>query len=117
MEDFDRLAAKCKELGIKLILDFVPNHSSDEHEWFKASADPKHPEHERFKDFYIWNEGKLLENGTRAPPSNWLSMFRGSAWKWVDNRQAYYLHQYLAEQPDLNYRHAGVMEEMNEVLR
>lgn len=117
MEDFDRLAAKCKELDIKLILDFVPNHSSDEHEWFKASIDPKHPEHEKYKDFYIWNKGKLLENGKRAPPSNWLSMFRGSAWKWVESRQAYYLHQYLAEQPDLNYRHAGVMEEMNEVLR
>lgn len=117
MADFDRLVKRCQELDIKLILDFVPNHPSDRHEWFKASADPNHPEHEKFKDFFIWNKGKVLENGTRAPPSNWLSIFRGSAWEWVEKRQAYYLHQYLAEQPDLNYRDPGVMEEMKEVLR
>lgn len=114
MDDFNRLIVKCKELDIKLILDFVPNHSSDQHEWFKASADPEHLQHEKYKDFYIWNKGKLLENGTRQPPSNWLSMFRGSAWKWVDKRQAYYLHQYLAEQPDLNFRDPDVMHEMDE---
>lgn len=116
MEDFEKLASRCKELDIKLILDFVPNHSSDQHEWFKASADPKHPEHERYKNFYVWNKGKLLEDGTRLPPSNWLQAFRGSAWEWVESRQAYYLHQYLAEQPDLNYRDADVMHEMNEVF-
>lgn len=114
MDDFDRLVVKCKELDIKLILDFVPNHTSDQHEWFKASIDPKHPNHERFKDFFIWNKGKISADGKRSPPSNWLSIFRGSAWEWVESRQAYYLHQYLAEQPDLNYRNPDVMHEMNE---
>lgn len=72
MEDFERLTARAKELNIKIVLDFVPNHSSDEHEWFKKSSNPDDPEHEKYKDYYIWNEGKLLENGTRLPPSNWL---------------------------------------------
>lgn len=115
MNDFDDLVKRCKELDIKLILDFVPNHSSDQHPWFKISTDPNHPEHEKYKNYYIWHEGKLLENGTRVPPSNWLSIFRGSAWEWVESRKAYYLHQYLAEQPDLNYRHQGLVDEMKEV--
>lgn len=117
MEDFDRLVERSNELGIKLILDFVPNHSSDKHVWFEASANPNHPEHEKFKDFFIWHKGKVLEDGTRVPPSNWLQAFRGSAWEWVEARQAYYLHQYLAEQPDLNYRNPDVVHEMKEVLR
>lgn len=101
IDEFDRLVERCKELDIKLILDFVPNHSSDQHKWFQASADPNHTEHEKYKDYYIWHEGRLLENGTRIAPSNWLSVFRGSAWEWVESRQAYYYHQFLAEQPDL----------------
>lgn len=117
MDDFDDLVKKCKELDIKLILDFVPNHSSDKHEWFEKSADPNHPEHEKYKEYYTWNKGKLLENGTRLPPSNWNGVFRGSAWTWVESRQAYYLHQFLEEQPDLNYRYEAVVEEMKEVLR
>lgn len=117
MDDFDRLAARCNELDIKLILDFVPNHSSDQHEWFKASSDPKHPEHEHYKDFYIWNKGKLLENGTRVPPSNWISVFRGSAWTWVEKRQSYYFHQFYKEQPDLNFRCEAVSREMDDILR
>ena len=101
LEDFERLTARAKELNIKIILDFVPNHSSDQHEWFKASSDPSHADHEKYKDYYIWNDGRVLENGTRVAPSNWLSIFRGSAWEWSDKRQQYYLHQFLEEQPDL----------------
>ncbi|XP_031624579.1 probable maltase [Contarinia nasturtii] len=117
MEDFERLVERCKELDIKLILDFVPNHSSDQHEWFKKSCNPSDPEYEKYKDFYVWNEGKLLENGTRVPPSNWVSVFRGSAWTWVETRKAYYYHQFYAEQPDLNFRNDAVVEEMKEILR
>lgn len=101
MEDFDALVRRAKTLDIKLILDFVPNHCSDQHEWFKAATNQSHPDHTKYKDFFIWHEGKLLENGTRVPPSNWLSIFRGSAWQWVDSVGAYYLHQFLEEQPDL----------------
>lgn len=104
MNDFERLAEQCQELDIKLILDFVPNHSSNEHAWFLKSANKSDPEHETYKDYYVWHEGKVLENGTRVPPSNWISIFRGSGWEWVESRQAYYYHNFLKEQPDLNYR-------------
>lgn len=117
MEDFEALVARCKELDIKLILDFVPNHCSSEHEWFQKAINPNDTEHEKYKDYFVWHEGKLLENGTRVPPSNWLSYFRGSVWEWVDSVQAYYLHQFLESQPDLNFRNPNVVNEMKEVLR
>lgn len=117
MDDFDNLIARCKELDIKLILDFVPNHSSDKHEWFIKSSNPSDPEHEKYKDYYVWHEGKLLENGTRIPPSNWISIFRRSAWTWVESRQAYYLHQFLEQQPDLNYRSTNLVSELKETMR
>lgn len=112
LEDFDNLMARAKELDIKIILDFVPNHSSDQHEWFKASSDPNHADHEKYKDYYLWNAGKVLEDGTRVPPSNWISVFSGSAWTWVESRQAYYYHQFLAAQPDFNFRNKAVIDEV-----
>lgn len=117
MEDFERLVEKAHKLNIKIILDFVPNHSSDQHEWFKKSSNPNDPEFEKYKDYFIWNKGKVQDDGTRAPPSNWLSVFRGSAWTWVESRQAYYYHQFLPAQPDLNFRNEAVSEEMKEILR
>lgn len=117
LDDFDRLVERCKDLDVKLILDFVPNHSSDKNVWFQASANPSHPDHNKYKDYYIWNAGKVLENGTRVPPSNWLSIFRRSAWTWVETRKAYYYHQFLEEQPDLNYRNEALVIEMKEIMR
>lgn len=117
MDDFDRLLARCQELNLKLILDFVPNHSSDQHIWFQKSSNPNDPDYAKYKDYYVWNSGKLLENGTRAPPSNWLSVFRGSAWTWNEKRKAYYLHQFLDSQPDLNYRSPQVHRELKNILR
>ncbi|XP_055547246.1 probable maltase [Wyeomyia smithii] len=111
--DLEALAAECKKQNLKLILDFVPNHSSDEHEFFKKS-EAKDPE---YADYYVWHPGKLLANGTRVPPSNWISVFRGSAWQWSDKRKEYYLHQFVAKQPDLNYRNQKVVEDMKNVLR
>ncbi|XP_037955939.1 maltase A3-like [Teleopsis dalmanni] len=112
MEDFDALITRAKAVGVKIILDFVPNHSSDECEWFIKSAE-NDPE---YKDFYVWHPGKII-NGTRHPPTNWISVFRGSMWTWNDKRQAYYLHQFHAKQPDLNYRNPKVREVMKDVLR
>ncbi|KAM8713406.1 hypothetical protein ACLKA7_013683 [Drosophila subpalustris] len=112
MADFERLLGVAKQMDIKIILDFVPNHSSDECDWFKRSAagDPE------YKDFYVWHPGKMV-NGSRHPPSNWVSVFRGSAWQWHDTRQEYYLHQFVKKQPDLNYRNPKVREAMKNVLR
>ncbi|XP_067627239.1 maltase A1 [Eurosta solidaginis] len=114
MEDFENMIKKAKEIGIKIILDFVPNHSSDENEWFKKSVDGD----PAYADFYIWHDGKINEaTGEREPPSNWLSAFRYSAWEWNEVRQQYYLHQFAIKQPDLNYRNPAVVNEMKNVMR
>ncbi|CAD7012858.1 maltase A3 [Ceratitis capitata] len=110
LEDFEELLAKAKELGIKIILDFVPNHTSDECEWFIKSAQND----TEYKDFYVWHPGK---NNSREPPTNWISVFRGSTWTWHEGRQAYYLHQFHSKQPDLNYNNPKVREAMKNVLR
>ncbi|XP_055852277.1 maltase A3-like isoform X2 [Episyrphus balteatus] len=112
MEDFDALMVKANEIGIKIIMDFVPNHSSDESIWFQKSV-ARDPE---FKDFYVWHPGKMV-NGKRQPPTNWMSAFRGNAWEWNEQRQEYYYHQFVSKQPDLNYRNPKVKEYMNEVLK
>jgi alpha-glucosidase len=115
MGDFEALVKRAKELELKVILDFVPNHSSDENDWFKKSVDRV----KGFEDFYIWHPGKPNpENATARPlvPNNWISIFRGSAWEWNDKRKEYYLHQFTKKQPDLNYRCPSVVEQMKDVL-
>jgi alpha-glucosidase len=115
MEDFERLVASAKEWDIKVILDFVPNHSSDENEMFIKSVQRE----VGFEDYYTWHPGK--QNSTDPskplPPSNWLSVFRSSGWKWNEERNEYYYHAFLAKQPDLNFRNPAVVEEMKNVLR
>lgn len=99
--------------GIKLILDFVPNHTSNQSIWFQKSEQGD----EYYKDFYVWHPGKYNnETGERSPPSNWNSLFRYSAWEWSEIRQEYYLHQCIIQQPDLNYRNPNVVKEMKNVL-
>lgn len=113
MEAFQRLSDACKKLGLRLILDFVPNHTSNKNKFFELSeqSDPN------YKDFYVWHPGVDGPNGTKLPPSNWISVFRGSAWEWSEIRKEFYLHQFVKEQPDLNYRSPAVVEEMKNVLR
>uniref|UniRef100_A0A182SWK9 alpha-glucosidase n=1 Tax=Anopheles maculatus TaxID=74869 RepID=A0A182SWK9_9DIPT len=113
ISDLEALAATCNAEGLKLILDFVPNHSSDESEWFTKSVN-KDP---TYSDYYVWHPGKMLANGTRVPPSNWVSVFRGPAWEWNDVRKEYYLHQFLVKQPDLNYRNPALVQEMKDVIK
>lgn len=100
--------------GIKIILDYVPNHTSDQHEWFVKSEE-RDPEYE---DFYIWHDGQPNPDGGRPlVPNNWVSVFYGSAWEWSGKRNQYYLHQFTKQQPDLNYRQPRVVEKMKDVLR
>ncbi|KAK7070733.1 hypothetical protein SK128_004087 [Halocaridina rubra] len=95
-------------------MDIVTNHSSDEHEWFIKSVQMEEP----YTDYYVWSDPiGFNETGDPIPPNNWLSAFRGPAWKWVDQRQQFYLHQFLVKQPDLNYRNSAVREEMKGILR
>ncbi|XP_055592081.1 maltase A3-like [Uranotaenia lowii] len=114
MTDFENLLVEARRLGLKVIMDLVPNHSSDKHEWFIKSeaGDPL------YKDYYIWEDGLPNPNGGRnLPPSNWLQSFRGSAWQWSDQRQQYYLHMFAVQQPDLNYRNPKVIEEIDDIIR
>jgi alpha-glucosidase len=101
LEDFDRLVAKAHGLGLKVIIDQVMSHTSDRHAWFlesRASRDnPK-------ADWYVWADPRA--DGT--PPNNWLSIFGGGAWQWEPRRAQYYLHNFLAEQPDLNFHNPEV---------
>lgn len=112
MDDFDALVAGIHQRGMKLITDHVWSHSSDQHPWFIASADPDHPEHETYRDWYVWYEG---DPGTL--PNNWHSMFAGPAWTWVEKRGAWYLHNFLREQPDLNWHNRYVREAIFDIAR
>ena len=108
--DFDRLLAGAHERGLKLMLDFVPNHSSDRHPWFIESRSSR--DNPR-RDWYIW--GDPAPGG--GPPNNWISDFGGSAWEWDGATGQYYLHAFLKEQPDLNWRNPEVRAAMLDVLR
>ncbi|XP_043584365.1 alpha-glucosidase-like [Bombus pyrosoma] len=113
VKDLEDLIREAHKVGIKVLLDFVPNHTSDQHEWFQKSLKGIKP----YSDYYIWHPGKVLENGTRVPPCNWVCYFGGSMWEWRDERKAYYLHQFTKQQPDLDYFNPEVVREMHEVLR
>lgn len=107
---FDRLLSGAHARGLKLILDFVPNHSSDQHPWFIASRSSRH---DPKRDWYIWRDAR--PDG--GPPNNWISDFGGSAWQWDEATEQYYLHAFLKEQPDLNWRNPALREAMMDVLR
>jgi alpha-glucosidase len=110
LADFDELTAELHKHGMKIVLDFVPNHTSDEHPWFRESRSSRdNPK----RAWYIWrNPGP---NG--APPNNWLSQFGGEAWEYDGVTGQYYYHAFLKEQPDLNWRNPEVQEAMLDVLR
>jgi alpha-glucosidase len=110
LADFDVLAGEAKKHGIHIILDFVVNHSSDQHKWFLDSKSSRTSAH---RDWYIWRDGKA----PGQPPNNWLSTFGGSAWKFDPTTNQYYYHYFYAEQPDLNWRNPAVKAAMFDVTR
>ncbi len=110
LDTFDQLLAQAHQRGLKLIIDLVPNHSSDQHPWFIASRSSRdNPK----RDWYIWAD-PAPDGG---PPNNWLSVFGGSAWEWDEKTGQYYLHSFLKEQPDLNWRNPAVQDAMFDVVR
>ncbi|KAL5504797.1 hypothetical protein ACEPAH_7460 [Sanghuangporus vaninii] len=105
LDDWDRLIRGIHDRGLKLMMDLVVNHTSDEHEWFKESRSSRtNPK----RSWYIWRPPKYDEQGNRRPPNNWKSIFQGSAWEWDENTQEYYLHLYVPGQPDLNWENSEV---------
>lgn len=114
MADFEELLAECHKRGLKVMMDAVFNHTSDQHEWFKAAlADKNSP----YRDWYIFREGKRDKNGELMPPNNWTSSFTGPAWERVEGTDEYYLHLFAPEQPDLNWENPAVRREMADTLR
>jgi alpha-glucosidase len=108
--DFDRVVEKAHALGLKVIIDQVYSHTSDEHAWFQESrADRTNPK----ADWYVWADPK--PDG--SPPSNWQSVFGGSAWQWDGPRKQYYLHNFLTSQPDLNVHNRAVQDALLDVAR
>ncbi|XP_015518588.2 maltase 1 [Neodiprion lecontei] len=112
LDDFDALVTAAHKLGLKVIIDFVPNHTSDEHEWFVKAKQGIEP----YYSYYVWNKG-VYYGDYLSYPNNWLDAFNdGTVWEWVDEREAYYLHQFSVHEVDLNWRNPFVMTEMKNVL-
>lgn len=109
MEDFDEMLSEAHERGIKIVMDLVVNHTSDEHRWFVES---RKAEDTPYRDYYIWREGK---EGNQ-PPNNWGSCFGGSAWKYDEQRQMYFLHLFSPKQPDLNWDNPTVRQEVFDMM-
>lgn len=109
MEDLECLIREMHKRDLKLMMDIVVNHTSNQHEWFKKSCQPD--EDNPYADFYIWRKGK-----DGGPPNNWGSFFGGSAWEYCEARKMYYLHMFAKEQPDLNWENPNVRHEVEQMM-
>ncbi|MBU3182056.1 glycoside hydrolase family 13 protein [Clostridium psychrophilum] len=109
MEDFDQLLQKAHDCGIKIIMDLVVNHTSNEHHWFKESRKSKD---NKYRDYYIWKSGVNLQ-----PPNNWESSFNGSAWEYDESTNMYFLHLFSKKQPDLNWENDTVRNEIYKMMK
>jgi oligo-1,6-glucosidase len=116
MADFDRMLAEIKKRHMRLIIDLVVNHTSDEHKWFVESAKSKtNP----YRDYYIWRDGKPNPSAPHGydPPNNYPSFFSGSAWQWSEPTKQFYLHLFAVKQPDLNWDNPKVRQEVYSLMR
>lgn len=107
-DDFDDLLEKAHNLNLKVIIDLAFSHTSEEHPWFLD---------ETKKDWYVWSDAKYDKDNNRVPPNNWVSVFGGSAWKWCEQREQYYFHNFLKEQPDLNFHNPDVQSEIIDICK
>jgi alpha-glucosidase len=115
MADFDQLVAESHQRGLKVILDLVLNHTSDQNAWFQDSRRSRDNEH---ADWYIWRDPAGLDRrGRPRPPNNWISFFGGSAWQWEPARGQFYLHTFLVEQPEVNWRSRALRQAQLDIVR
>lgn len=101
LDDFDEMVSEAHRRDLKIILDWVPNHTSNEHPWF---LDSRSNRESAKRNWYLWHDGK--PDG--SPPNNWISVFGGSVWQWDATTAQFYFHTFLAKQPDLNWRNPDV---------
>jgi alpha-glucosidase len=110
LSDFDHMVSEGNKNHVRIIMDFVPNHTSDQHPWFLDSKSSRTSPH---RDWYIWRDGK----GTDKPPNNWVSLFGGSAWNFDSTTSQFYYHYFYTQQPDLNWRNPAVETAMLDTTR
>jgi alpha-glucosidase len=118
LAEFDELVSAAHAKGLRLILDFVPNHTSDQHPWFMESRSSKtNPK----RDWYVWHDARASSDDWKPArervPNNWMSQFGGPAWNWDQTTEQFYLHSFLKEQPDLNWRNPEVRQAMYAAMR
>ncbi|XP_009471308.1 PREDICTED: neutral and basic amino acid transport protein rBAT [Nipponia nippon] len=112
MSDFENLLAAIHDRGLKVIMDLIPNHTSDKHRWFQLSRNRTG----KYTDYYIWQDCAQAA-GSVAPPNNWVSVFGNSSWQFDDVRKQCYFHQFGKEQPDLNFRNLAVQQEIHDIIK
>ncbi|KJR82064.1 alpha-amylase [Sporothrix schenckii 1099-18] len=113
LDDVDRLIAALHQRQMKLVMDLVVNHTSDQHEWFQQSRSSRDSP---MRDWYIWRKPVFAPDGTRHPPNNWASIFGGSAWEYDEATREYYLHLFCTEQPDLNWENPAVVAAVHDIM-
>jgi alpha-glucosidase len=114
LADFDRLVAKAKKRNIRVIMDMVMNHTSDQHEWFIQSRSSRD---NPYRDWYCWQDGKgQTATDKGRPPNNWQSLFGHSAWQWDETTRQYYYHKFYPQQPDLNWHNPAVHEAFKQIM-
>ncbi|KAE8148904.1 glycoside hydrolase superfamily [Aspergillus avenaceus] len=114
VDDLDRLTAGIHERGMKLVLDLVVNHTSDQHRWFQEARSSRF---NPYRDWYVWKKPTFDADGNRRPPNNWKSYFGGSVWEYDDLTGEYYLHLFAKEQPDLNWENPYVRAAVHDIVR
>lgn len=115
LADFDRLVAEAGKRHIRVIMDMVMNHTSDQHEWFLQSRSSRD---NPYRDWYVWRDGKIdSTTGKIEPPNNWQSLFGHSAWQWDEKSKQYYYHKFYIQQPDLNWHNPKVHQAFEDIVR
>jgi maltose alpha-D-glucosyltransferase/alpha-amylase len=113
IDDFSKLVDEVHKRGLKLMVELIPNHTSDQHPWFLASRDPAHPEHEKYKDYYVWSE-----TDRKYPDARIIFIdYEKSNWTFDPSRGEYFWHRFFHHQPDLNYDHPEVQKEMMRIVQ
>ncbi|MBN2503730.1 MAG: alpha-glucosidase, partial [Bacilli bacterium] len=116
IDDFRVLLSEAHALKIKVVIDLVLNHTSDEHQWFTAAKDPTNPQHKKYHDYYIWQPPKYDSDGNRVAPTRWMSWFGSSVWEYNPPTDEYYLHIFSKKMPDLNWRNVEMREDMKTMI-
>jgi glycosidase len=117
VDDFKSLMKTANGLNIKILIDLVLNHTSDEHLWFQIAKDPTHPLHKKYHDYYIWQKPKYDEAGNHKRPTSWVSWFGGPTWDYNEATDEYYLHIFSKKMPDLNWRNADMRNDMKAMIK